>query len=130
ESQNGAWIEIGPIAKPDNGTGQPNGNGRLNTICFHPTLANTMWVGAPAGGLWKTTDGGLTWSSNTDELATLGVSSILIDPTNANVMYIGTGDRDAGDAPGLGVYKSTNGGTTWTQTNSGMGNRTVGAMVM
>ena len=130
ESENGAWEEVGPIAKPVNGTGQPNGNGRLNTIGFHPTNENIFWVGAPAGGLWKTTDGGITWSSNTDELATLGVSSILIDPTNTNVMYIGTGDRDAGDSPSRGVYKSTDGGTNWTQSNSGMGNRTVGAMIM
>jgi photosystem II stability/assembly factor-like uncharacterized protein len=130
ESENGAWEEIGPIPKPENGTGQPNGNGRLNTICFHPTNSDILWVGAPAGGLWKSTDGGDTWSSNTDELATLGVSSILVDPTNTSVMYMGTGDRDAGDAPGLGVYKSTNGGSTWTQSNSGMGNKEVGAMVM
>lgn len=130
ESENGAWEEIGPIDKPFNGTGQPNGNGRLNTVCFHPTDSNTLWVGAPAGGLWKSTDGGVTWSSNTDELATLGVSSILIDPTNTNVMYIGTGDRDAGDAPGFGVYKSVNGGSSWTQSNSGMGNKEVGAMLM
>lgn len=130
ESTNGDWEEVGPIAKPQNGTGQPNGNGRLNGICFHPTNANIIWVGAPAGGLWKTTDGGQTWSSNTDQMATLGVSSILIDPTNTNVMYMGTGDRDAGDAPGRGVYKSTNGGVSWVQSNSGMGNRTVGAMIM
>jgi PKD repeat protein/photosystem II stability/assembly factor-like uncharacterized protein len=130
ESENGTWIEIGPIAKPNNGTGQPNGNGRLNTICFHPTMANTMWVGAPAGGLWKTTDGGSNWTSNTDEMATLGVSSMLVDPTDTSTMYLGSGDRDANDAPGLGVYKSTNSGVSWTQSNSGMGNKTVGAMVM
>ncbi|MEZ4720736.1 MAG: T9SS type A sorting domain-containing protein [Flavobacteriales bacterium] len=130
ESLNGDWVEIGPIAKPNNGTGQPNGNGRLITICFHPTTATTFWVGAPAGGLWKTTDGGASWTSNTDNLPTLGVSSMLVDPTNTNVLYIGTGDRDAGDAPGLGVYKSTDGGSTWFVSNSGMGNKTVGAMLM
>jgi photosystem II stability/assembly factor-like uncharacterized protein/PKD repeat protein len=130
ESIGGDWTEIGPLAKPDNGTGQPNGNGRLNAIAFHPTDTNTFWVGAPAGGLWKTTDGGSTWTSNTDLLPTLGVSAILIDPTNTNIMYIGTGDRDAGDAVGLGVYKSTDGGATWFQSNSGMGNKEVGAMIM
>ena len=130
ESANGAWEEIGPIAKPYNGTGQPNGNGRLNAIGFHPTNEDIFWVGAPAGGLWKTTDGGDTWTSNTDDLATLGVSSILINPSNTNIMYIGTGDRDAGDAPGRGVYKSVDGGTNWTVSNSGMGNREVSAMVM
>jgi len=130
ESTGGDWIEVGPRAKPNNGTGQPNGNGRVNTIFFHPTDSNTMWVGAPAGGLWKTTNYGVSWSSNTDQLATLGVSAILIDPNNTDVMYIGTGDRDAGDASPLGVYKSTDGGQTWGVSNTGMGNKTVGAMVM
>ena len=130
ESTNGAWEEIGPIIKPYNGTGQPNGNGRINTIGFHPTDADIFWIGAPAGGLWKTNDGGVTWSSNTDDLATLGVSSILVNSSDTNIMYIGTGDRDAGDAPGRGVFKSTDGGVNWTQSSSGMGNREVSAMVM
>jgi PKD repeat protein/photosystem II stability/assembly factor-like uncharacterized protein len=130
ESLTGDWVEVGPIAKPDNGTGQPNGNGRLNTICFHPTDTNTYWVGAPAGGLWKTIDGGNSWTSNTDDLPTLGVSSMLVDPNNTSILYMGTGDRDAGDAVGLGVYKSTNGGVSWFQSNSGMGNKEVGAMIM
>lgn len=130
DSEGGEWIEIGPIDKPLNGTGQPNGNGRLNTICFHPTSNDTLWVGAPSGGLWKSTDGGITWSSNTDQLATLGVSSILVNPTNTNIMYIGTGDRDAGDSPGRGVYKSVDGGQNWSTSNSGMGNKKVGAMLM
>jgi len=129
-STNGNWTELGPIALPNNGTGQPNGLGRLNCVAFHPTLNNTIWVGSPSGGLWKTTNGGSSWSSNTDNLPSLGASAILIDPSNASIMYLGTGDRDGGDAPGLGVMKSTNGGSSWVSSNSGMGNRTVGMMVM
>ena len=124
------WEEVGPVQLPSNGTGQPNGLGRINALGFHPTDPNTFYAGAPAGGLWKTTDGGSTWSSNTDQLATLGVSAIVVDHSNPNVVYFGSGDRDAGDAPGLGVYKSTDAGATWTQSNSGMGNRTVGELVM
>ena len=67
---------------------------------------------------------------NTDFLATLGVSAIAIDPGNTNTIYIGTGDRDGGDSQGLGVYKSTDGGSTWVQSNTGMGNRTVGMFIM
>ncbi len=124
------WTEMGPIQLPTNGTGQPNGMGRVNGIGFHPTNANIFYVGAPQGGVWKTTDAGLTWSSTTDDLPTLGVSSILVDYDTPNTIYIGTGDRDAGDAPGLGVMKSTDGGATWNSSNTGMGNRTVGMMVM
>ena len=130
ESESGDWEEIGPRFKPFNGTGQPNGNGRLNCVEFHPTNANIMFVGSPSGGFWKTTNGGTSWTTSTDGLPTLGVSSILIDSSNTNIIYIGTGDRDAGDAPGLGVYKSTNGGQSFAQYNSGMGYKTVGQMLM
>jgi photosystem II stability/assembly factor-like uncharacterized protein len=126
----GPWRELGPINLPNNETGQPNGLGRVNTIEFHPTDENTFWVGAPSGGLWKTTDGGSSWSSNTDNLATLGVSSIVIDHTTTDIMYFGSGDRDGGDAIGLGVFKSLDGGNTWTVSSNGMGSATVGELMM
>ncbi|MBN2745896.1 MAG: choice-of-anchor J domain-containing protein, partial [Bacteroidales bacterium] len=129
-SSGGSWTELGPVALPYNGTGQPNGLGRVNAIAFHPTNANIIYVGAPSGGLWKTSNGGSTWASLTDGLPSLGVSSIIIDPTNTNTIYLGTGDRDGGDAPGIGVYKSIDGGVNWSVANSGMGNRTVNQMIM
>ncbi len=131
QSFGGYWTNIGPIQLPGNaGTGQPNGNGRVNTIAFHPTNDSIIYIGAPAGGLWKSDDGGQTWSSNTDTLPTLGVSSIVIDYTNPSIMFIGTGDRDAGDAEGMGVMKSTDGGLSWDFAKTGMGNVTVGKMIM
>lgn len=128
-SLGGNWTELGPRPIPTNGTGQPNGLGRLNAIAIHPTNASIIFAGAPSGGLWKTTNHGATWTSNTDNLPTLGVSSIVIDYSNPNTMWIGTGDRDGGDARGVGVMKTTDGGTTWNTSNTGMGNLTVGAMV-
>ncbi len=125
----GHWEEIGPITLPSNGTGQPNGMGRLNAIGFHPTNVNTYYVGSPAGGLWKTENGGNAWECLTDTLPTLGASAIVVDYSNANTVYIGTGDRDAGDSPGYGVWKSTDAGDTWSPSNTGMGNRTVGKMI-
>ena len=100
------------------------GIGRLNCIAFHPTHANIFWVGSPAGGLWKTTDGGQTWSTNTDNLPVLGISDIAIDNSNPNIMYVATGDGDrsvslyngAGDTKSMGVLKSIDGGTTWNIT--------------
>ncbi|NJM78429.1 MAG: T9SS sorting signal type C domain-containing protein [Flavobacterium sp.] len=126
----GNWQPIGPIALPNNGTTQLNGNGRLTCITFHPTNPDIIFVGSPAGGIWKTTDGGATWSEFSIGLIRLGVSSIVINPSNPDIIYIGTGDRDSGDSPGYGVWRSTNGGLSWTQQNNGMGNRTVYEILM
>jgi len=56
----GNWTALGAKYMPDNGTTQPNGLGRVNAIAFHPTNPNIIFVGAPVGGLWKSSDGGLT----------------------------------------------------------------------
>ncbi len=123
----GNWKSIGPSTIPM--AKGYKGLGRINAIGFHPTNESVYYIGAPSGGLWKTTDGGSSWNSNTDNLPTLGVSSIIVDRANPETVLIGTGDRDAGDAEGLGVMKSTDGGLTWQSWNSGMGNKTVGRMI-
>ena len=91
----GTWVSQGPASLPsDKGY---KGLGRVNAIGFHPTDPNTLYVGAPAGGLWVTTVGGNNWTTNTDMLPTLGVSAIVVDPAVPSTIYIGTGDRDAGE---------------------------------
>ncbi len=124
----GNWENLGPFIVP--GSKGYNGLGRVNSIAFHPTDPNTIYIGAPAGGLWVTHDKGQTWYTETDNLPTLGVSAIVIDHTNPSAIYIGSGDRDAGDAPGMGVMKSIDGGATWELSNEGMGPKVVGRMVM
>ena len=126
KSTNGDWENLGPFNLPGGEKGY-KGLGRINAIAFHPTDPAIVFIGAPAGGLWKYEDG--NWSTTTDALPTLGVSSILVDWQNPNNIYIGTGDRDAGDAVGMGVFKSTDGGQTWQQWNNGMGNTIVGRML-
>ena len=128
DSPNGDWINLGPFHLPGDNKGY-KGLGRINSIAFHPSDPDNIFIGAPAGGLWETEDGGSTWFSNTDDLPTLGVSSIIVNYDNPDIILMGTGDRDAGDAAGMGVFKSTDGGVTWNISNTGMGNRTVGRMI-
>lgn len=94
------------------------GIGRLNCVAFHPTNSNIYWVGAPAGGLWLTTNDGSSWSCLTDNNNVMGVSDIAVtsDYSTSNTIYIATGDRDASDNYSIGVLKSTNAGSTWNST--------------
>ena len=129
-SLNGNWTQLGPVSLPANNTSQPNGMGRINGVAFHPTDPNIIYVGTPSGGLWKTTNGGNTWTVLTSSTPTLGVSSILVNPANPDLILIGTGDRDATAAPGMGVFRSTDGGNTWVPSNTGIETATVGMMLM
>lgn len=128
-SSNGNWISEGPAEIPGGGPAGYEGLGRLNVVGFHPIDANKIYVGSPSGGMWQSSDAGQTWVSHTDTLPTLGVSAIIIDKNNPDIILIGTGDRDAGDAPGMGVLKSADGGLTWSISNTGMGNKTVGKLL-
>ncbi|OQX78719.1 MAG: hypothetical protein B6D61_04885, partial [Bacteroidetes bacterium 4484_249] len=128
----GSWTSLGPHNYPTPlYQGQISGIGRINCVAFHPTNPDIIFAGAPAGGLWKTIDGGISWENlNTDNLPTLGVSSIVIHPTNPDIIYIGTGDRDSFHSSGLGIYKSVNGGNIWVEKNDGLENGMVNKILM
>lgn len=122
-SPNGNWISKGPSNYTTTIEGTGPGLGRLNTLAFDPVNSNTVYVGAPDGGLWKSTNNGSTWASISDGLANLGVSGVAIHPTDNQTIYSLTGD-----GPGVistlwpsihnvGVMKTTNGGTSWQSTN-------------
>ncbi|MBK5285106.1 MAG: glycosyl hydrolase, partial [Bacteroidia bacterium] len=117
----GNWTFIGPPT-----SASLKGAGRLNFVRLHPTDPNTLFVGSPAGGLWKSTNGGTSWTTNTDFLPqVIGCTDLAIDPTNPNVMYLATGDGDASDNYSVGILKSTDAGNTWNTTglSFSMGNR-------
>jgi len=92
------------------------GNGRINCAAVDPSNPDRLYVGTPGGGMWKSVDGGLNWQPMTDQLATLGVSAIVVHPTNPNTIYIATGDGDASDTYGIGVLRSQDGGLAWNTT--------------
>jgi len=111
------WISKGPINTPIIlNNGKKRGNGRVNCIAFDPVSPDIIWIGSPAGGLWRSTDAGSNWTTNTDGLPVIGVSHIAIDPNDSQIMYIVTGDAHATDTYSIGILKSTNGGTTWNTT--------------
>jgi len=113
--QSSTWQAIGPFGDPTGGNA-----GRINTVRFDPTNANGLWGCAPDGGLWSSANNGGTWATNTDALAPIGCSDVAFDPTNSQIMYLATGDGDAGDTYSIGVLKSTDGGASWAATGSAM----------
>ena len=116
QSMNGDWTFFGSQDWQVVQAGYLPGNGRVNVIAFHPTDSNTIYIGAPAGGLWRTTDYGSSWSPLTDGIAFWGVSGIVIRSDDTDHLYILTGDGDGGSSRSSGVWESTNGGATWSPT--------------
>jgi photosystem II stability/assembly factor-like uncharacterized protein len=116
----GNWTYIGQNMIPSNG----GGCGRINVVRIHPNNPNILFAGTASGGIWKTIDGGLTWSNSTDLLPCLSIADIAIDPLHPDTIYVATGDgygyEVAGDFWGGvytgGIYKSTDGGLTWNAT--------------
>ena len=111
------WKSVGPYSHTNTASWSP-GQGRVNVVAVDPQNSNTYYVGAPAGGIWKSTDAGVNWQPLADHLPQIGVSGIVIHPTDSNIIYIATGDDDGGDSGSIGVMKSVDGGLTWNKTGT------------
>ncbi|WP_369998413.1 WD40/YVTN/BNR-like repeat-containing protein [Winogradskyella sp.] len=121
-----SWTNIGPQTNPvPNGYPNPPQLGRLNAFWRYKDMSNesgsVLIVGAPTGGIWKSTDNGATWSPKFDTFAGIGITDIKGSSTDTSVpgvLYATTGDYDAQEVlNSIGVYKSTDMGETWTATN-------------
>src|SRR5215212_10048470 len=89
--------------------------GRIADVEGVPGDANLVYVASASGGLWKTTNGGVTWKPIFERQGTLSLGDIALAPSNPEVVWVGTGESDVRNSVsfGDGVYKSTDGGKTW-----------------
>jgi photosystem II stability/assembly factor-like uncharacterized protein len=88
-------------------------SGRTNSIAFHPTDSRQIWIGSQ-GGVWRTTNGGNTWSPLFDQQCTSSIGEVAVDPVNPTIVYAATGDGRSFVQAGCGVLRSNDGGQTWT----------------
>jgi photosystem II stability/assembly factor-like uncharacterized protein len=101
------WVSIGPSPIWVNNT-LPYA-GRITAIATHPTLPGTIYIGGDAGGIWRSTDGGVKWVSLTDNIPVPAIQSIAIDPKNPLLIYATTIQRTYATR----WLSSTDGGNTW-----------------
>ena len=94
----------------------PSRGGRVTTVTGVPSQPRTFYMGVASGGLWRTTDGGVTWVPLGDgKIPVASMGAIAVADSNPNVIYVGTGSDGVRSnvSTGRGVYKSTDGGETW-----------------
>ncbi len=99
------WQSVGPS----------NVGGRITSLLLSSADQNLIYAGAAAGGVWKSTDNGVTWTNIFNEAPAIG--SLAMDPSDPSTIYVGTGEANPGGIaiyPGNGLWRSTNGGGTWT----------------
>ncbi|PYQ75873.1 MAG: glycosyl hydrolase, partial [Acidobacteria bacterium] len=91
-------------------------SGRVMTIAVDPANKAVIYVGAASGGVWKTTNGGASWQPIFDAQGSFSIGWVTVDPKRPNVVWVGTGERNSqrSVAYGDGVYKSEDGGRSWT----------------
>ena len=103
----GNWTPLGP----------GNVGGRTRALIIHPTGTNVMYAGGVAGGVWKTTNGGTSWTPVGDLLPNIAVSALAFDPANPEIIFAGTGEGyyNGDGLRGAGIFKSVNAGVSWTR---------------
>ena len=122
EQQRGGlvWEPVGPSSMTMTDWIMGRVAGRLNAVTPVPGNEDTVYVGSAAGGVWKTTNAGASWTPIFDNVGTLPIGAVTLDPNNANVVWVGTGDKNGGGCAGYfgqGVYLSEDAGATWSARN-------------
>jgi hypothetical protein len=121
-SRDNVWTNIGPTSGYYFSYG--NISSRITSVKYDPNNPAVIYIGAAFGGIWKSTNSGTSWTAMTNDEASLSTGALAIDQGNSNIIYYGTGEAtySAASYYGRGLLKSTNGGNTWTNYTSGLGN--------
>jgi hypothetical protein len=133
------WASIGPSPMLE---GTLSANGTTTAIAINPNNSNIIYQGTAGGGVWRSVDGGVTWSALFDRQFSLGIGetgALAIDPNNSNIIYVGTSSRTIRGAAfepiqqlfqsfpgGDGLFKSIDGGSSWIQLGSGFPDENTG----
>jgi photosystem II stability/assembly factor-like uncharacterized protein len=110
------WQSIGPDHIPDGqtyGTNRVDVIGRLSSIAIDPGNTKHILLGSAGGGIWESKNSGTSWLPCTDKMPSLAIGAVAFDPDNPKRVYAGSGEGNFYANLGAGVYKSTDGGTTW-----------------
>lgn len=111
----GTWQPLGPAPIPNGSTYDVSvpTSGRMSSIAIHPSLSNFVLVGAAAGGVWRSTDGGTTMTAIFDGADSLSIGALALSPSDPSTLYVGTGEaaNSCDSLGGVGLYRVTN---VWT----------------
>jgi photosystem II stability/assembly factor-like uncharacterized protein len=101
------WISLGPTVN----------SARADVVQVDATHPGTMYVGFGSGGLWKTINHGVSWTSIFEEQSAIGIGDVELAPSNPNIIYLGTGENLKKPRnftlPGTGMFRSDDAGTNW-----------------
>jgi photosystem II stability/assembly factor-like uncharacterized protein len=104
-----SWAPIGPNSVTDGQgqTGPTAVSGRVTAIAVDPTDSNTAYIGSAQGGVWRTTNGGTTWTSIFDTAQSLSIGALALAPSDPTKLYVGTGEahNSADSFFGIGLYR-------------------------
>lgn len=105
------WKNVGPA----------NVGGRIIAVAVNPKNANTILIGAAGGGIWRSYNAGASWHSVSDDLPSQAMGAMVIDPVDTNIVYAGTGEASYAQRTfdGGGMFKSTDGGSSWSEIGLG-----------
>ncbi|HEX6852708.1 MAG TPA: hypothetical protein VF139_15030 [Candidatus Polarisedimenticolaceae bacterium] len=118
EAEQNFWVAKGPSPSTFGGWTFGNISGRVSSLAKDP-VTGTLWLGTASGGVWRSDNDGLSWTSAFDSAGTMTIGTVAIDPNDPDVVWVGTGENNQGCESyfGIGLLRTTDGGLTWEARN-------------